>query len=472
MLESPSIVSLKIKNFLSISDVEIHPGQVNQICGNNNQGKTTVIRALEFAIKGAADKTLVQFGKDAAEVIVELADHTLIKRRVTAEGKQTVDVRKYGFKASQAQSFLDALFGEEAFNPLSLLDPKRRNDAILQSIDLKVTPEMLAVEVGVAIDELPPLDYNQHGLKVLEQCHRFFYQRRAEANKVAEEKKKRWETYKADLPPMPEFEPLEIINAQLHGVALEMSALEERHYKIKIEHQREKEARARFDAYCKKADEIDAEIKKLNEQVAILEARSAEAQKYIDAAEKEIPEALEDDSHLVKRAQELKLEEQVLKGKIETNEKAQAVNKQYDLVCGLEKEYAAAKIFAQNLTMRVEELAGPIKQKIMAQTEMPIQGLAYVDGNFLINGITVDNLSASHAMKLSLAVARKLAKRTKLICLDGAEALDKDTYAALRKEMHNDGYTYFLTKVGEPFEATDMRRTDTVITMHEGGMLQ
>ncbi len=67
-------------------------------------------------------------------------------------------------------------------------------------------------------------------------------------------------------------------------------------------------------------------------------------------------------------------------------------------------------------------------------------------------------------MKLACSLARVLAKKTKVICLDGAEALDEATYAQLHAEIENDGFTYFVSKVGEAFKS----ETDTVIKMSGG----
>jgi energy-coupling factor transporter ATP-binding protein EcfA2 len=268
------VVKLQIKNFLSISDMLVKPGQINQIVGANNQGKTTVIKAIEFAVKGSSDGSLVKFGEESAEVIVELADQTTIRRKLSSEGKQTVDVKKDGFKAPSPQAYLDALFEHSAFNPLDLLDPKRRNDAILASIEIKLDETRLRAELGVSDLPMPPLDYTVHGLKVIDQAHKYFYQRRAEANK---------------------------------------------------------------------------------------------------------------------------------------------------------------------------------------------------DGGFTVDGTPVDNLSSSKVLRLAVGVARKLAKKTKLICIDGAEALDNQNFAALHQEIENDGFTYFITKVGSPFAGGP---NDTVIPMENGNYVQ
>ncbi|NJO55738.1 MAG: AAA family ATPase [Rhodospirillales bacterium] len=195
------IVKLNIKNFLAISDVEIRPGKVNQVHGKNNQGKTTVLKALEFAYKGSTDGSLVRLGSDHAEVIVEL-DDMVIRRRLSPSGDQKVEVVREGFKSEKPQTFSEYPFDGLSFNPLEILDPKLRTQFILKALNLRITREQLSGATGIPATELPPLDFErENALVVIDQAHKYFYQRRAEANRVAGEKKVRWETYAKDLPP-------------------------------------------------------------------------------------------------------------------------------------------------------------------------------------------------------------------------------------------------------------------------------
>jgi energy-coupling factor transporter ATP-binding protein EcfA2 len=440
-----NIVSLKIKNFLSIADVEIKPGQINQIVGQNNQGKTTVIKAIQFAAKGGTDPNLVKFGTEAAEVVIELDDQTVIRRRLSAEGKQSVDIKKDGFKAPTPQAYLDALFEDSGFNPLDLLDPKKRNDAILASIPIKVDEARLQSELNDSPyikTPMPPLDYTLHGLKVIDHCHRYFYQRRAEANKDASDKKKRWETYQADLPkedsgPLTRAQVQTELDAakSAHDQAVSALAL------VTQRHEDARRAQDRLNKYCKTIDEIDAEIAKL-------QARREEGMKFVDQAKKEVPEALEDQRPHAQKCEDLLIEVERVKGRFAEVEKFESVGKQRAMVANMKQEWEGAQKVADGLTDRVEKLSGPLKAKLMGEAEMPITGLEYKEGGFLVDGTPVDNLSSSKALKLAVGVARKLSKKTKLICIDGAELLDTDSYKTLIEEINGDGFTYFITRVG------------------------
>jgi len=136
-----------------------------------------------------------------------------------------------------------------------------------------------------------------------------------------------------------------------------------------------------------------------------------------------------------------------------------------DMVGSMEREYEAAQKFANSLSTTVDALAGPIKASVMKRAEMPLPGLEYREGAFYVGGVSVDNLSSSLSLKLAVNVARKLAKKTKLICIDGAEQLDEESYKALHQEISGDGFVYWVSKVGAPFQAG---AGDRIIAM-EGG---
>lgn len=453
------ILSLKIKNFLSISDIEIKPGQVNQIVGANNQGKTTIIKALEFARAGSSDGSLVKFGEEQAEVIVELADEVTIRRKISKDGKQSLDVRKGDFKAPSPQSMLDVLFEGSSFNPLELLDPKRRAEAILSSINLAVTPEILGAAIGLDPKLLPPLDYNQHGLKILEQAHKYFYQRRAEANKDSSEKKKRFDTYFKDLPQLPTEVPSKPdLDALIEAIHKSIKETEDQLVTIG----------QRKAAYTKAKEEIkiqSARIAEIDSEIKALQSAREEVTRAFDLVASKCPRPVEEnDAAIIQKNNELKVRLQEVKGKFAEIDRKDAIVRQHSMVAGYEEQWKKAHDFSEGLTVLVNKLNGEVQAQFMSNAEMPVAGLQYKDGSFAVDGVPIDNLSSSKALQLAVGVARKLAKKTKLICIDGAEALDEASYNALRTEIDNDGYTYFVTKVGDPFKVAG----DQVVRMQEG----
>lgn len=467
---------LRIKNFLSIGDVEIRPGKITQIVGDNNQGKTSILKALNFAVQGSKDPSLVKLGEDATEVLLELSDNTTIRRRLNSDGRQSVDVKRDGMKATSPQATLDALFDQSSFNPLELLDPKARTAAILKSIDIPMTAEILSAEIGVPADQLPPLDYTEHGLKVIEAAHRYFFQRRAEANKTAKEKRTKFETYSKDLPKPDQTPPLNRAEIQVEKNERAEMIRHERQRITDIDnmHERAKRAQEKVTKYVGEASKIDEQIHKLEADLMAAKARRQEADKFIESARADVQTDFPAKEPHEKNIAAMEREVQEYELMTKEWEKIEAVSTQAKMVADCEAEAGEAEKFADGLNTTVEALHGPVKKRIMERAEMPIAGLEYKDGAFMVNGMAVDNLSSSATIRLAVAVARKLAKKTKVICIDGAEQLDEHTWQAFVDEIKGDDFTYFVTKVGEPFIGIDpaIPGADKTVTMKQGQVMQ
>lgn len=422
-------------------------------------------------MKGSSDSSLIKIGEDAAEVVVELADETVIRRRLSSAGKQSVTVSKGDFVTKSPQDMLNGMFSASSFNPIALLDPKSRHDAIMSSIDVKLSPDELAERLGMDRVNLPPLDYEQHGLKVVDQAYRYFYQRRAEANKAAADMKKRWETYSADFkePEVPMTTRTELQKLRREA-ELELFTSKEELAQTHASNQRLVDQQNQIEKYKREVMKIEDSLKDLKikfekEQAVLLERLSA-GRHTIEFAESQKETFLKPDSLL----EHIETVQNALH-KIEVAEKTvdafEASEKQRTMIEQMELDSLKAEKVALELTAHVNELNRPIKSELMAKSEMPIAGLEYIDGEFLVDGVKVDNLSSSRAMVMAIQIARKLAKKTKIICIDGAEALDEESFRALHKEIKGDGFTYFVTRVGHAF-STD----DNVITMEKGQVKQ
>lgn len=464
------IVRLQIKNFLSISDAEIRPGQVNQVTGANNQGKTSILRAIEVACKGSTDGSLVKRGEDAAEIIVEFNDETTVRRRLTASGKQSVDVKRGSFAAPAPQTFLSALFSAGAFNPLELLDPKTRTEAILKLVPAKLDEATLAAYVGESPVPLPPLDYEQHGLKVAEQAHRYFYQRRAEANKEAKARGEVFHVKQSEfdaLPPLPALAFPDLTEEQLKARGRELRAVVE----AEMAGAREAdEARKRVESLLMKhagTKTTIGDIRREQERLKRLEEQAIEACAKLEAEIDEARNVAASKSMDERKVLEANAEIDRLVNEVGVRDAIKARMARRDSLEVVKSAFDQATEFAEKLSAITTKLAGPLRAKLMSENPVSIQGLTYEDGQFFLDGDSIDNLSSSKSMRLAVALARTLAGPAKIICIDGAEMLDEKTYGELRDEIEGDGFTYFLTKVGLPFEHAG----DAVITM-KGGEVQ
>lgn len=458
------LVKLGIKNFLSITDVEIAPGQVNQIVGQNNQGKTTIIRALETALKGSTDGSLVRNGSEMAEIILEFDNDLKVHRKIRADGKQGVQVKRGDFAADKPQTMLDGLMAGISFNPLALLDHKERVKALMQAIDIRLTEEQVKSQLGDCPVPVPPVDYNQHGLVVAEQVHKYLYQRRAEANKEAKRKADIYTVKLSEapavladkLPKMPEVDG-HTLRSQIESLKLSVKEeLQKEAHRVRAE----EKATMCFQLELRAKEHITKLQRELEQATGVLELRKKE----YDIARK-AADAMVVDTEKINAAN---AEADKLQAELDARAYEAQVTAQKETLWQLRSAADEAKSFAEKLDGAVEAVGPAFRAKMVSEADLPIAGLEYRDGQFFLNGSSIDNLSSSASLKLAITLARRIAKETKIICIDGAELLDDESFAELRREIEGDGFTYFITKVGPAFQPHSVN--DNIVTMEKGSV--
>lgn len=476
-----NVLNLSIKNFMSVKDAKLELGKITQIVGGNSQGKTTLIKAIQTAIKGSSDTSLITNGEDRMEIILELPDETHIRRTMTSKGGKNVTVDRGGFVMKAPQAYLEELFDYKAFNPLDIISSDNCKEAILKAIDIKITPELLAERLGITVDKLPPqIDYSRHGIEVMDVIYNYIYTRRAEANKDALNKKNKWTVNKDALTPIEEpTSSRAAIDAQAFELGKKKQSAEGQLAIAKTAHENNEKALKRVQTYETEISKINLEIanveseyqealKKLAHEKEVklkgLETRLDSGKQYLTVAKEEVKEALpnldafkEEISGIEREILDLAVESEKLK----TWEAAQNSVK---MVSDLENEFKAAEQFAEGLTSQLEKFS-TIKDELMASAEMPVEGMSFVDGQFYVDKNVINNLSASQKMKLSLGVARKHAKAIKIIFVDGIEILDAEQTKLFMEEIQKDDFHYVTTSCREPVEGVG-----TVVTMKNGAM--
>lgn len=179
------ITRLEIRNCLGIKELQLNPGQINLISGDNERGKTSLLETIEKGLLNAQRRPVfVRHGADEATLFVELSDGTTIDRRIAADGTAKVDVCQDGAKVKKPETVLRQLIGETGtlgFNPIDFLakKDKEQTEILLSLIPMRVTSEDMQEWFG----ERPPVNLNQHALDVLTYlAETYFYDKRTVAN--------------------------------------------------------------------------------------------------------------------------------------------------------------------------------------------------------------------------------------------------------------------------------------------------
>ena len=140
------ITRIKITNYRGIEalDSEVPPAGA-LICGDNGQGKTTVLNAIQAALTAQdIGPDAVRLGADKAEILVDI-DTVSVRRAITKKASQLTVTNADGFKASAPQTFLREMLGASSLDPIAMftLKPKERKAKIFEALPLALTAEQV-----------------------------------------------------------------------------------------------------------------------------------------------------------------------------------------------------------------------------------------------------------------------------------------------------------------------------------------
>ena len=182
------IKRLVIRNCLGIEEKAISFGNTNIISGGNAKGKTSILEVIEKALYNSDRRDqFVRVGADKAYVEIETDDGMKVERSVDSTGKSDVKVTIDGIPKRAPQTYLDQLFGVSkerkdvfAFNPVDFMNKpaKEQSKILLSMMPISVTQEDMLNWFG----KVPPVNHNMHGLLVLKELEKYWYDARHEAN--------------------------------------------------------------------------------------------------------------------------------------------------------------------------------------------------------------------------------------------------------------------------------------------------
>src|SRR3990167_2825847 len=411
------ITRLTIHNFLKLKDIDFNPSKTSIIVGKNKQGKTSILKAIRAAFTGDADATNIRIGEGKAEITVELDDLT-IKRSITGKGNYLDISNKEGMKMPTPQRYLDGILGTFSFNPIEFFEKKssERKKYLLNAIRLTISQDELVKYTG---EKLTGLDYNVHALEVIESARKFYYDKRAIANFEVTKKEKTLQELNESIPEG--FDPKSVSEEQIIRLrkAIETDKLTKQKHEAHL---------LRLDSLQKQEKELESEIARIQEKLKGIKDEIVTAIKtefdYSDdmsiAAAEESLSNLEGQREIlftVKRTDEVR------------------------------NELTTAMQEAEKLDIVVKKLTKEVPEDLIKKAKLPVEGLTISGDDILINGVSIDNLSSSEQLKFGLQIVRALNGEFKVICVDGIETLDAESFAFFLKEVEGDEFQYFVSRV-------------------------
>lgn len=396
--EAVKINSLELENVKRVKAVKLEPtaSGLTVVGGKNNQGKTSVLDAIAWALGGAKYKPS-QAQREGSlvepQLHIELSNGMVVERLGKNGTLKVTDPS--GQKGNQ--SLLDGFISQFALDLPKFMEADKNTKA-----------KILLQIIGVG-DKLSAFDKQETEL----------YNRRTEIGRIADQKKK----YADEM-------------VQWDGVPEEIVSAAEL-----IQQQQEILARNG------RNQELRNQVKNLEAQKTLLEQRIEEAQKTLNAMHEQFAELMEKLSIANTNAKDLQDEstaelEESIANIDSTNAKVRDnLNKQR-----AQEEADEYKRQYGDLTTQIEEVRKS-RMELLNGVEMPLDDLSVQDGELVYKGQKWDNMSGSDQLKVATAIVRKTNPQCGFVLLDKLEQMDIDTMNEFGKWLQDNNLQAIATRV-------------------------
>ena len=408
------IVRLQIRNFMGLREVDLKASDVNVIKGKNRQGKTSLLKAIEAAFVAGNQADKIRKGEDSASILIEL-DELYISRTIPTTGKPSLNVcDRNGEDIKRPQEYLDSIIGGFSFNPAEffLCEQSEQVSYVLESFPLR----LMQKEIEGWIKEPFPLPVEMlksHALVIVEKLRKHYYDLRTVSNRTMDAKLKAGQEQAKLIPKdvkLDEYDPDEY-KKLLDDIS---SAEQDNARRIGLE---------------KDVERLDADIAELERKI------SQKRQERLGKVALRDSIVVVDVTGLKNRMTEI----QKMKDHINDAEK----------LVTLRSEYVAARDESARLDGIVKTLTVDVPTQLMTKINLPVPGMSITDDGLLVDGKGFDLLSGKEQIDVAIAIARAMSGKVKLICVDGIEKLDDESYALFVETAKQDKeFQFFITNVG------------------------
>ena len=390
-MEPMKINQLEIENVKRIRAVKVTPHETGLtiIGGNNNQGKTSVLDAIAWALGGDRYRPS-QATREGSVIPPNL--HIVMNNGLVVERKGKNSDLKVTDPSGRkgGQQLLNEFVSQLALDLPKFMEAsaKEKADTLLQILG-----------VGGQLKELERQETDQ-------------YNRRRAIGQIADQKEKfaKEQAYFPDAPREP-VSATELIKRQQDILAKNG------------ENQRK---RARL-------HQLEQESQQVNEELAALLKKQELLQADLETARKSAAD-LQDESTAELEESIANIEE--INRKVRANldrERAEDDAREY------RRQYEA---LTKDLETTREE-----KAELLKTAPLPLPGLSVEEGELVYKGQKWDNMSGSERLMVSTAIVRKLNPRCGFVLLDKLEQMDLNTLQEFGRWLEGEGLQAIATRV-------------------------
>ena len=397
-MESIKINKLEIENVKRIKAVKIEPtaNGLTIVGGNNNQGKTSVLDSIAWALGGEKYRPSKAQRDDSTippTLHIVMSNGLVVERKGKNSSLKVTDPT--GNKAGQQLL-------NEFVEQLALDLPK-----FMESSGKEKAQTLLKI-IGVG-DQLEVLDKKEKEL----------YNNRLAIGQIADRKKK----FADEQPYYPEA-PKELISP---------SELIKQQQEILARNGENQRKREQVEKYKSSVYLIRQSVDSMREQLEQEEQKLKEAEENLRIAQMNASD-LQDES-----TEELEVS---LANIEEINRKVRAnmdKDKAEDDALDYKNQYNALSI----------EIDKTRKEKtdLLQSAELPLPDLSVKDGELIYKGQQWDNMSGSDRLKVSTAIVRKLNPKCGFVLLDKLEQMDLNTLQEFGQWLEQEGLQAIATRV-------------------------
>ena len=449
-----TIARMTIRNYLVITEWAMKLGKMNRITAANRRGKTATLRAVKEAlISSGTDPSLIHDNEDEAEIIMELTDGVSIERKITATGnklKVTVDDQRVTAPTRYIKEVLLGGGGGLNFDPTEyfLGDEATRREMLLKALPITVTEDELAqlstdrgFDVVWKLIKLDDVDFDQHGLTVLNAIKKLIFERRAEQNLHVNRLTKALELDRREIPETIDTDTYKgfKLNEQMDILQTMERLFNEHNGNIDLR-----------ESIHTDIDEADAAIESSRLQITEWEEKIAEAKSYIKDQQK-------NKKTMMKQFDDVEI--------LVDNFKAPDIDAQRAHITGFEASQEVV-LKLKEIERRATQLEADKKlhfvldefykyfnrgiiTEMIGRSELTIEGVSLDDkGNILIHNRPLNKLSDSEQITLAVDIAEALVGKLGVICVDRLEALDGDSLKEFEARALKSPCQFITCKVG------------------------
>ncbi len=397
-MESIKINKLEIENVKRVKAVKIEPtaNGLTIIGGNNNQGKTSVLDAIAWALGGNSFRPSKAQNSGSAippHLHIVLNNGLVVERKGKNSDLKVTDPE--GNKGGQ--QLLNEFVEQLALDLPKFMEASNKEKA-----------DTLLKIIGIG-DKLAKLDKEEKEL----------YNRRLTIGQIADQKEKfaKEQPYYADA-------PKEIVSA---------SDLIKQQQDILAKNGENQRKRNKAEQYRNTVAFLAKERDAIREQLSKKEKELEEAQLSLNVAVMDSAD-LHDQSTAELEKSITSIED--------TNRKVRA---------NLDKDKAEedAKEYRGQYRELTEKIEGVRKDRtgLLASASLPLDGLSVEDGELVYQGQKWDNMSGSDRLKVATAIVRKLNPRCGFVLLDKLEQMDIGTLNEFGSWLEQEGLQAIATRV-------------------------